>query len=243
MASSVSTVSSFELVEEQQVTEADVAMATQEAQEMRDREAAVAAGLVFAEPSTPPEGTAADVVDSLSKALEHLQFMLDRPKSGKGASGPADEGDVDLGDAVPSDEAPQAKKMKGFVAASKPSHAVENKLVTLEPVVSKAGYFKVVDLPAGHNGAGNGGPLPGKSLTEDLVLRILEAYVPMKIQLRQEEVWRSQFQQNKVGIGAQRMRRLDAGQADYDRICKSCGPGWPEAAKQCWVCPGLESVP
>ena len=40
MASSVSTVSSFELVEEQQVTEADVAMATQEAQEMRDREAA-----------------------------------------------------------------------------------------------------------------------------------------------------------------------------------------------------------
>ena len=80
MASSVSTVSSFELVEEQQVTEADVAMATQEAQEMRDREAAVAAGLVLAEPSTPPEGTAADVVDSLSKALEHLQFMLDRPE-------------------------------------------------------------------------------------------------------------------------------------------------------------------
>ena len=88
MASSVSTVSSFELVEEQQVTEADVAMATQEAQEMRDREAAVAAGLVLAEPSTPPEGTAADVVDSLSKALKHLQFMLDRPESGKGASGP-----------------------------------------------------------------------------------------------------------------------------------------------------------
>ena len=65
----------------------------------------------------------------------------------------------------------------------------------------------------------------------------------MKIQLRQEEVWRSQFQQNKVGIGAQRMRRLDAGQADYDRMCKSCGTGWPEAAKQCWVCPSLESVP
>ena len=125
---------------------------------------------------------------------------------------------MDMGDAVPSDEAPQAKKMKGFVAASKPSHAVENKLVTLEPVVSKAGYFKVVDLPDAF-------PLlpasaaallrdttvlemgalfhkfVGKGLTEDLVLRILEAYVPMKIQLRQEEVWRSQFQQNKVGIG------------------------------------------
>ena len=79
MASSVSTVSSLELVEEQQITEADVAMAAQEAQEMRDREAAVAAGLVLKEPSTPLEGTAADVVDGLSKALERLQFMLDRP--------------------------------------------------------------------------------------------------------------------------------------------------------------------
>ena len=82
------------------------------------------------------------------------------------------------------------------MAASKPSHAVENKLVTLEPV--KAGYFKVVDLPDAF-------PLlpasaaallrdttvlemgalfhkfVGKGLTEDLVLRILEAYVPMKI--------------------------------------------------------------
>ena len=93
--------------------------------------------------------------------------MLDRPESGKGVSGPADEGDVDMGDAVPSDEAPQAKRMKGFVAASKPSHAVVNKLVTLEPVVSKAGYFKLPaaagfsrGFAAGHNGAGNGGPLP-----------------------------------------------------------------------------------
>ena len=65
MASSVSTVSSFELVEEQQVAEADVAMAAQEAQEMRDWEAAVAAGPVLTEPSTPPEGMAADVVDGL----------------------------------------------------------------------------------------------------------------------------------------------------------------------------------
>ena len=83
----------------------------------------------------------------------------------------------------------------------------------------------------------------GKNLTEDLVIRILEAYVPMKIQIRQEEVWASQFQRNKACIGTQRMHRLDAGHSDYQFMCKACGTGWPEAAKQCWVCPGKEFVP
>ena len=83
----------------------------------------------------------------------------------------------------------------------------------------------------------------GKNLTEDLVIRILEAYVPMKIQLRQEEVWASQFQRNKACIGTQRMHRLDAGHSDYKFMCKACGTGWPEAAKQCWVCPGKVFVP
>ena len=50
MASSAASVSSFELVEEQQLTEEDVAMASKEAQEERAREAAVAAGLVLEEP-------------------------------------------------------------------------------------------------------------------------------------------------------------------------------------------------
>ena len=140
------------------------------------------------------------MVDSLSKALEQLQFMLGRPESGKGASGPADEGDVDMGDAVPSDEAPQAKKMKRFVAALKPSHAVEIKLVTLEPVVSKAGYFKVVDplLPAS-----------AAALLRDTTVLEMGALFHKFV----GEVWRLQFQQSKVGIGAQRTRRLDAGQA------------------------------
>ena len=50
MASSATSVSSFELLEEQQLTEADVAMASKEAQEERAREAAVTAGLVLEEP-------------------------------------------------------------------------------------------------------------------------------------------------------------------------------------------------
>ena len=96
------------------------------------------------------------MVDGLSKALERLQFRLARPESDKGAPGPADEGDVDMGEEVPNDKAPPAKKMRGFVAASKPSHAVENKLVALEPVA--AGLSR--GLAAGHNGVGSGVPFP-----------------------------------------------------------------------------------
>ena len=29
----------------------------------------------------------------------------------------------------------------------------------------------------------------------------------------------------------------------YKFMCKACGTGWPEAANQCWVCPGKEFVP
>ena len=39
------------------------------------------------------------------------------------------------------------------------------------------------------------------------------------------------------------MHRLDAGHSDYKLMCKACGTGWPEAANQCWVCPGKEFVP
>ena len=53
MASSATSVSSFELVEDQKLTEHDVEMASREAQEVRAREAAVAAGLVLDEPSPP----------------------------------------------------------------------------------------------------------------------------------------------------------------------------------------------
>ena len=30
------------------------------------------------------------------------------------------------------------------------------------------------------------------------------------------------------------------GHSDYKFMCKACGTGWPEAANQCWVCPGKE---
>ena len=30
---------------------------------------------------------------------------------------------------------------------------------------------------------------------------------------------------------------------DYKFMCKACGTGWPEAANQCWVCPGKEFAP
>ena len=68
------------------------------------------------------------------------------------------------------------------------------------------GYFKLVDLPdlfpvlsasaatllrdvTVEEAVSLFHKFVGKNLTEDLVIRILEAYVPMKIQIRQEEVW------------------------------------------------------
>ena len=116
----------------------------------------------------------------------------------------------------------------------------------------RPGYFKLVDLPdlfpvlpasaatllrdvTVEEAVSLFHKFVGKNLTEDLVVRILEAYVPMKIQIRQEEVWASQFQRNKACIGTQRMHRLDAGHLDYKFMCKACGTGWPEAANQCWV--------
>ena len=130
-----------------------------------------------------------------------------------------------------------------------------NKPVSLVPVDGRPGYFKLVDLPdlfpvlpasaatllrdVTVEEAVLFHKFVGKNLTEDLVVRILEAYVPMKIQIRQEEVWASQFQRNKACIGTQRMHRLDAGHSDHKFMRKACGT----AANQCWVCPGKEFVP
>ena len=268
MASSATSATSFELIEDQTLTAEEVEMASQEAQEIRTREAAVAAGLVLDEPEAPPSASATDVMKDLSSALERLRVAFATPTSGLGAPGPAEEEDKDMEDAdvteraTPPEEAqtPPTKRLRGFVEASQKTTAHVNKPVSLVPVEGRPGYFKLVDLP------GLFPVLPasaatllrdvtveeavslfhkfvGKNLTEDLVIRILEAYVPMKIQIRQEEVWASQFQRNKACIGTQRMHRLDAGHSDYKFMCKACGTGWPEAAKQCWVCPGKEFVP
>ena len=70
MASSAASVSSFELVEEQQLTEEDVAMASEEAQEERTCEAAVTAGLVLEEPLVAPTRTAAEVAQDRPNARE-----------------------------------------------------------------------------------------------------------------------------------------------------------------------------
>ena len=190
-------------------------MASQEAQDIRTREAAVAAGLVLDEPEAPPSASATDVMKDLSSALERLRVAFATPTPGLGAPDPAEEGDKDMGDAdgteraTPPEEAqtPPTKRLKGFVAASQKATSQANKPVTLVPVDGKP---KLVDLPdlfpvlpasaatllrdiTMEEAVSLFHKFVGKNLTEDLVIRILEAYVPMKIQLRQEEVWASQF--------------------------------------------------
>ena len=123
-------------------------MASQEAQEIRTREAAVAAGLVLDEPKAPPSASATDVMNDLSSALERLRVAFATPTSGLGAPGPAEEEDKDMEDADATERAtPPTKRLKGFVAASQKTTAHVNKPVSLVPVEGRPGYFKLVDLP------------------------------------------------------------------------------------------------
>ena len=212
MASSATSATSFELIEDQTLTVEEVELASQEAQEIRTREAAVAAGLVLDEPEAPPSASATDVMKDLSSALERLRVAFATPTSGLGAPGPAEEDDKDMEDAdvteraTPPEEAqtPPTKRLRGFVAASQKTTAHVNKPVSLVPVEGRPGYFKLVDLPdlfpvlpasaatllrdvTVEEAVSLFHKFVGKNLTEDLVIRILEAYVPMKIQIRQEE--------------------------------------------------------
>ena len=125
-------------------------------------------------------------------------------------------------------QTPPTKRLRGFVAASQKTTAHVNKPVSLVPVEGR-GPPRPFPGPSGIGGhvaeGRHGGEeavslfhkFVGKNPTEDLVIRILEAYVPMKIQIRQ--VWASQFQRNKACIGTQRMHRLDAGHSDYKFMC------------------------
>ena len=123
-------------------------MASQEAQEVRTREAAVAAGLVLDEPEAPPSASATDVMNDLSSALERLRVAFYTPTPGLGAPGPAEDEDKEMSDAVTTERAtPPTKRLKGFVAASQQTTAPVNKPVSLVPVDGRPGYFKLVDLP------------------------------------------------------------------------------------------------
>ena len=82
MASSATSATSFELIEDQALTAEEVEMASQEAQEVRTREAAVAAGLVLDEPEAPPSASATDVMNDLSSALERLRVAFSTPTPG-----------------------------------------------------------------------------------------------------------------------------------------------------------------
>ena len=126
MASSATSATSFELIEDQALTAEEVEMASQEAQEVRTREAAVAAGLVLDEPEAPPSASATDVMNDLSSALERLRVAFFTPTPGLGAPGPAEDEDKEMSDAVTTERAtPPTKRLKGFVAASQQTTAGE----------------------------------------------------------------------------------------------------------------------
>ena len=151
MASSATSATSFELIEDQTLTVEEVEMASQEAQDIRTREAAVAAGLVLDEPEAPPSASATDVLKDLSSALERLRVAFATPTPGLGARGGRQGhggcGRHGAGHATGGGADATHEETKGFVAASQNATSQANKPVTLVPVDGKPGYFKLVGLP------------------------------------------------------------------------------------------------
>ena len=144
------------------------------------------------------------------------------------------------------------------MAASQKATSQANKPVTLVPVDGKPGYFKLVDLPdlfpvlpasaatllrdiTVEEAVSLFHKFVGKNLTEDLVIRILEAYVPMKIQLRQEEVWAFAVPEEQ-GV-CRHPAHVQARRRSFRLQVHVQGMRNGVAAKKCWVCPGKEFAP
>ena len=75
-------------------------------------------------------------------------------------------------------------------------------------------------------------------LSEAVVLRILETYMPMKAPCQQEAIWTMSAQKGKstAGLGSADLRARPLGQQPYTHMCSSCTSGWPERATSCFLC-------
>ena len=91
-----------------------------------------------------PTCTAADVMQGLTDTLEKLKVALDGPDPGLGASGPVPWAWATRpprqAAMLMEVEAPPAKKLKGFVAASQAGPAHETKAISLSLAQDKPGY-------------------------------------------------------------------------------------------------------
>lgn len=75
-------------------------------------------------------------------------------------------------------------------------------------------------------------------LSEAVVRRILETYMPMKAPCQQEAIWTMSAQKGKstAGFGSADLRARPLGQQPYTHMCSSCTSGWPERATSCFLC-------
>ena len=82
-------------------------------------------------------------------------------------------------------------------------------------------------------------------LSEAVVRRILEAYIPMKSQCQQEMIWTMGAQRSKStsGLGMADLQARPLGHQTYTHMCSSCTSGWPERATSCFMCQKGTRVP
>ena len=163
----------------------------------------MAAGLVLDEPSSPTSASVADVVKDLSNALERLHVAFGSPKTAGG-------GDKDTATRRPQCSADE--EAQGIRGGLQMGQAPETRLVVLRPVDDKSGYFKLSHLPASAATLLRGitaeevGSLfykfIGENLTEERVMRILEAYA-MKIRSGRRRCGRPNFSRTRFCPGTE----------------------------------------
>ena len=68
---------------------------------------------------------------------------------------------------------------------------------------------------------------------------------PMKLQARQQEIWKTQFQPTykKSGLGYSNLKERPTGDQPYERMCAKCFTGVPDEATKCWTCRHEKLVP
>ena len=74
-------------------------------------------------------------------------------------------------------------------------------------------------------------------LSEAVVRRILEAYIPMKAQCQQEAIWTMGAQKTKstAGLGMADLKARPLGHQPYTHMCSLCTSGWPDRATSCFI--------
>ena len=78
----------------------------------------------------------------------------------------------------------------------------------------------------------------GYPLSEPVVSRIIEQYIPLRALAMQEKIWTQKYQKatDKSGLTEDRGLHRPAGDMPFHSMCGKCMTPWPDNATRCWTC-------